>query len=155
MLIARQAARIIEKSKKSILLLGPHQTGKSTRISALSPDLSINLARESTFLQFASDPTLLDAQIRALKSRTVFIDEVQRLSSLLNTVLALIDESRGTLRFFLTGSSARKFRRGRANFLPGRVLSLELGPLTHLELGEAFDLSTCPSWNSTGSYHRR
>jgi predicted AAA+ superfamily ATPase len=142
MLISRQIAKIIEESKKSILLLGPRQTGKSTLISALSPDLSINLARESTFLEFASDPTLLDAQINALKPPTVFIDEVQRLPSLLNTVQAIIDESRGTPRFFLTGSSARKLRRGRANLLPGRVLALELGPLLHVELGEAFDLST-------------
>jgi predicted AAA+ superfamily ATPase len=141
MLISRQVAKIIEESKESILLLGPRQTGKSILISALSPDLSINLARESTFLEFASDPTLLDAQINALKPRTVFIYEVQRLPSLLNTVQAIIDESRGTLRFFLTGSSARKLRRGRANLLPGRVLALELGPLLHVELGEAFDLS--------------
>jgi predicted AAA+ superfamily ATPase len=132
---------MIEESKRRILLLGPRQTGKSTLISALGPDLSINLARESTFLEFASDPTLLDAQINALKPRTVSIDEVQRLPSLLNTVQSLIDESRGALRFFLTGSSARKLRRGRANLLPGGVLALEPGPLLHVELGEAFDIS--------------
>jgi predicted AAA+ superfamily ATPase len=140
MLIARQVAKIIKESKKSILLLGPRQAGKSTLISSLSPDLSINLARESSFLEFASDPTLLDARIRASKPRGVFIDEVQRLPSLLNTVQALIDESRGTIRFFLTGSSARKLRRGRSNLLPGRVIALELGPLLQVELGSAFNL---------------
>ncbi len=87
MLIARQVAKIMKESKKSILLLGPRQAGKSTLISSLSPDLSINLARESTFLEFASDPTLLDARIRASKPKGVFIDEVQRLPSLLNIVV--------------------------------------------------------------------
>jgi predicted AAA+ superfamily ATPase len=130
------------ETSKSILLLGPRQTGKSTLIAGLNPDLSINLARESTFLEFASDPTLLDAQIKALRPRSIFIDEVQRLPSLLNTVQALLDESSGALRFYLTGSSARKLRRGRANLLPGRVIALELGPLLESELGNTFDLST-------------
>jgi predicted AAA+ superfamily ATPase len=142
MLITRQVASIIAESKKSILLIGPRQTGKSTLISSLSPDLSVNFARESTFLEFASDPTLLDSQIRALKPKTIFIDEVQRLPSVLNTVQALIDETRGDLRFYLTGSSARKLRRGRANLLPGRIITLELGPLLESELGDDYDLST-------------
>lgn len=142
MLIARQISAIITESKKSILLLGPRQTGKSTLIASLKPDLSINLARESTFLEFAADPTLLDTQIKALKPKSIFIDEVQRLPSLLNTTQALLDESRGALRFYLTGSSARKLRRGRANLLPGRVITLELGPLLESELGDTFDLST-------------
>jgi predicted AAA+ superfamily ATPase len=142
MMVSRQASKIIGETNKSILLLGPRQTGKSTLIAGLNPDLSINLARESTFLEFASDPTLLDSQIKALRPRSVFIDEVQRLPSLLNTVQALLDESSGTLRFYLTGSSARKLRRGRANLLPGRVIALELGPLLESELGNTFDLST-------------
>jgi len=142
MLIARQASAIITESKKSILLLGPRQTGKSTLIASLNPDLSINLARESTFLEFAADPTLLDTQIKALRPKSIFIDEVQRLPSLLNTTQALLDETRGTLRFYLTGSSARKLRRGRANLLPGRIITMELGPLLESELGNAFDLST-------------
>jgi predicted AAA+ superfamily ATPase len=142
MLIPRQISATIRESKKSILLLGPRQTGKSTLIASLNPELSINLARESTFLEFAADPTLLDTQIKALKPKSIFIDEVQRLPSLLNTTQALLDESRGALRFYLTGSSARKLRRGRANLLPGRVITLELGPLLESELGDTFDLST-------------
>ncbi len=51
-------------------------------------------------------------------------------------------KNRGAIRFYLTGSSARKLRRGRANLLPGRVITLELSPLLETELGDAFDLST-------------
>ena len=42
-------------------------------------------------------------------------------------------------RFLLTGSSARKLRRGRANLLPGRLHTYRLGPLTASELGDDFD----------------
>lgn len=139
-MIHRQLTDIIEKSKKSLLLLGPRQTGKSTLIKSLKPDLAINLAHESTFLEFASDPLSLESRINATNPKTIFIDEVQRLPSLLNTIQVLIDDGLGKRRFFLTGSSARKLRRGKANLLPGRVLSLELGPLLASELGEKFDL---------------
>lgn len=46
-----------------------------------------------------------------------------------------------SMHFYLTGSSARKLKRGQANLLPGRILSYELGPLTTEELGDNFSLS--------------
>jgi predicted AAA+ superfamily ATPase len=141
MMYIRKIADIIGKSKKSLLLLGPRQTGKSTLFKSMQPDLQINLAREATFLDFASDPLALEQQIKQQKPKTIFIDEVQRLPSILNTVQPLIDDSNGKLRFFLTGSSARKLRRGKANLLPGRVLTLELGPLLECELDDEFDLN--------------
>ncbi|MBN1959833.1 MAG: hypothetical protein JW841_02700 [Deltaproteobacteria bacterium] len=49
----------LSRSKKSILLLGPRQTGKSTLIQALKPDLTINLADEETFIDFLRNPGLL------------------------------------------------------------------------------------------------
>ena len=138
----RKIADIIKKSTKSLLLLGPRQTGKSTLINSLEPDLAINLAHEATFLEFASDPLALESRLAIGKPRTIFIDEVQRLPSVLNTIQVLIDEGKKRLRFFLTGSSARKLKRGKANLLPGRVISLELGPFLSCELGDEFDLKS-------------
>jgi predicted AAA+ superfamily ATPase len=66
------------------------------------------------------------------------IDEVQRLPELLNEVHRLIEE-RGT-RFLLTGSSARKLRRGGVNLLGGRARTRYLHPLSWHELGARFDL---------------
>jgi predicted AAA+ superfamily ATPase len=43
-------------------------------------------------------------------------------------------------KFYLTGSSARKLKRGKANLLPGRIFTYELGPLSYSELGEKFNL---------------
>ena len=113
-------------------MLGPRQTGKSTLIRSLKPNLEINLAHERTFLDFTSDPEELERRIAATEPTTIFIDEVQRLPSILNTVQVLLDSSR-KYRFFLTGSSARKLRRGRANLLPGRIHSFQLGPLVSAE----------------------
>ena len=135
--LRRQIIEIISRYKKSILLLGPRQTGKSTLIGQLKPDLVINLADEETYLSFLRDPGLLRRRITDQK--TIFIDEIQKIPSLLNTVQALIDGDQ-SLRFYLTGSSARKLRRGHANLLPGRVLMFHLGPLCATELGGHFDI---------------
>jgi predicted AAA+ superfamily ATPase len=68
----------------------------------------------------------------------VVIDEIQRLPDLLHEVHRLI-ESRG-LRFLLTGSSARKVRRGGVNLLGGRARTKYLHPFSWCELGKHFDL---------------
>lgn len=130
----------IRATKKSVLLLGARQVGKSTLMRSLSPDRIINLADEELMLAYAKDPGRLGREVRALKSSSViFVDEVQRVPSLLNTVQALIDEGKGH-KFLLTGSSARKLKRGGANLLPGRILFEHLDPLSYWELGAEFDL---------------
>lgn len=140
-MIKRLIAPSLQSSKKSILLLGPRQTGKSTLIKQLRPDIEINLADQAVFTRFLSDPSLLRRIVGV--SKTIMIDEIQRIPSLLNTIQALIDENKNR-RFYLTGSSARKLRRGEANLLPGRIHSYSLGPLTPIELGESFDeLKAC------------
>ncbi len=128
----------IAQAKKSILLLGPRQTGKSTLIRQLAPDLEINLADEETYLEFLRQPALLKHVIG--KKKTVFIDEIQRIPSLLNTIQSILDRDSAP-KFYLTGSSARKLKRGKANLLPGRIFTYELGPLAYSELEEQFDLS--------------
>lgn len=126
--------------KKSVLLLGARQVGKSTLTRALGPDVVIDLADEASYLAYAKDPARLRRELRALqKPSLVVVDEVQRIPSLLNTIQAIMDE-RGRHRFILTGSSARKLKRGEANLLPGRIVLEYLDPLSIWELGDAFDL---------------
>jgi len=138
-MITRLLRAPILKQKKSVLLLGPRQTGKSTLIRSLNPQLEINLAHEPTFLEFARNPHELDARLARDDFKTIFIDEVQRLPSLLNTIQSIVDQH-NHIKFYLTGSSARKLKRGRANLLPGRLVSYQLGPLTSEELNGDFDL---------------
>lgn len=136
-MLTRRLAVTLASDERSVLLLGPRQVGKSTLLASLHPDLTFNLARESTFLDFASNPRALEERLAARQETklTVFLDEIQRLPSLLNTVQATVDEQPGRYRFLLSGSSARKLKRGNANLLPGRVNSYSLGGLVAGELG--------------------
>ena len=125
--------------KKSYFLLGPRQTGKTFLIKhALSNAHVYDLLDHSVYLALSQDPGRMAQELSA-KDRVVVIDEIQRLPELLTEVPRLI-ESRG-LRFLLTGSSARKLRRGGINLLGGRARTKYLHPLTHAELGERFDLA--------------
>jgi len=140
-MVQRLLAQSIKETSKSVLLLGPRQTGKSTLLSSLRPDLTINLARENEFLRYSSDIDLFSNQIEGSNAKLIFVDEIQRIPGLLNTVQAIIDESKGrqSIRFLLSGSSARKLRRGQANLLPGRVLSYQMGGLCLRELNYSVD----------------
>jgi uncharacterized protein len=121
--------------KKSILLLGPRQTGKTTLVKNLNADLYINLARPATRQIYEKDPGRLTREVEAMPSELplVIIDEVQKVMPLLDAVQDLIDSQ--VAQFILTGSSARKLRRKEdANLLPGRVVILRMDPLLISEM---------------------
>jgi predicted AAA+ superfamily ATPase len=144
MMIERQ---IELPARQSFFLLGARQTGKSTLIDARYPHgvWKVDLLLSELFLQYAQDPSRFrkeaEAQLRAGRVRTIFIDEIQRVPALLNEVQVLMQASR--CQFILTGSSARKLKRGGANLLAGRAVERRLFPLTCRELagqGELNDL---------------
>lgn len=125
-------------SKKSHFLLGPRQTGKTFLIRQTLPGARVyDLLDTSTYLALSQNPGLIAEELRP-RDRVVVIDEIQRLPELLNEVHRII-ESRG-VRFLLTGSSARKLRRGGVNLLGGRARTKYLHPLTYGELGDLFEL---------------
>lgn len=132
----------LRSHSRSVLLLGPRQAGKSTLLKRLAPDLSIDLASLSTFREYATEPERFERELKAAPSsiRTVMIDEVQRIPALLDAVQFMIDKHPRRYRFLLSGSSARKLRRGKANLLPGRVVLEHLHPLLAKELGGHFNL---------------
>jgi len=124
--------------QKSVLLLGPRQTGKTTLVEKLKPDLLLNFLRPEVRQRYERAPHLLGAEVEALAPGTrgnrpvVVLDEVQRVPELVNVVQDLVD--RRLAQFVLTGSSARKLRRGGGvNLLPGRLLPLRLDPLSLAE----------------------
>ncbi|NLE40562.1 MAG: ATP-binding protein [Lentisphaerae bacterium] len=124
--------------QKSHFLFGPRQSGKSFLISHSLPDVRVyNLLDAEVFLALSRRPSQLGEEVRATEKRVV-IDEIQRLPGLLNEVHRLI-EARG-IRFLLTGSSARKLRRGGVNLLGGRARVKYLHPFVWPELGSRFDL---------------
>lgn len=127
--------------RRSVLLLGPRQVGKSTLLRGLAPELVIDLADPATFRRFAAHPEYLISELDARPgARSVLIDEVQRVPALLDAVQVELDRRPRRARFLLSGSSARKLRRGQANLLPGRIHVHYLSPLLAAELGEDFVL---------------
>ncbi len=124
--------------KKSYFLLGPRQTGKTTWARHALPDARVyDLLDSTVYLALSHRPVRLAEEIGP-EDPIVVLDEIQRLPELLNEVHRLI-EGRG-IRFLLTGSSARKLRRGGVNLLGGRARTLHWHPLTSHELGGRFDL---------------
>ena len=97
-------------------------------------------------MKYKTDPDRLIAEVEyAVRKRRriyLFIDEIQRCPELLNGVHHLIERFKEGVSFIMTGSSARKLKRSSVNMLAGRAWQYFLFPLTHLELGERFDLDT-------------
>lgn len=122
---------------RSAFLWGPRQVGKTTWLRhryGASDARFIDLLQTDVFADYAARPALLRERH---EGRLTIIDEIQKLPALLDEVHWLIENRRAS--FILTGSSARKLRRGHANLLAGRARRYELGPLSLREV-EGFDL---------------
>lgn len=126
---------------KSILLLGPRQTGKTTLIQQqIQPDINYSFVQASVRQRYEQNPVLLEQeleqQVKAYpKAPIIFIDEVQKVPRVMDIAQHLIDNK--LAKFILTGSSARKLKTGHdINLLPGRVVSLTMTPLLYQELPE-------------------
>jgi uncharacterized protein len=121
-------------NERSLFLLGPRQTGKTTLLQGLFPSAkTYDLLQADQFQELSADPTLIRQRLTPT-DKMIIIDEVQRLPVLLDEVHSLIQRF-PNLRFVLTGSSARKLRRGGVNLLAGRARIRYLHPLVAPELG--------------------
>lgn len=124
-------------NKKSFFLFGARATGKSTLIQMQMADAPlIDLLETDTFGRYARKPSLL-REVATNFQDIVVIDEIQKVPALLDEVHWLIEKRK--MRFLLTGSSARKLKRGGANLLGGRAWTAEIFPLTSAEITD-FDL---------------
>jgi predicted AAA+ superfamily ATPase len=124
-------------NKKSFFLFGCRGTGKTSLIRAELPQLPrYDLLSATTFAALSRRPHLIGEE-NLDPTIPVVIDEIQKFPQLLDEVHRLIEE-RG-MRFLLTGSSARKLKRGGANLLAGRAWEARLFPLVSAELKD-FDL---------------
>lgn len=128
--------------KKSFFLFGPRATGKTYLIKhqLAQTCVILDLLKSELFLQLSQNPSELEYFIQGDqkgREKIIVIDEIQKIPALLDEVHRLI-ESRH-FRFLLTGSSARKLKRGQANLLVGRAWTAELFPLCWFEIPR-FDL---------------
>ncbi|MBF0359521.1 MAG: ATP-binding protein [Oligoflexia bacterium] len=121
--------------KKSFFLFGPRSTGKTTLMEQQFPNTKLyDLLENETFNRLAQRPSLIEEENPTENglSKIIIIDEIQKLPKLLDEVHRLIKKK--NLRFLLSGSSARKLKRGASNLLGGRAWEAHLFPLVYPEI---------------------
>jgi predicted AAA+ superfamily ATPase len=119
---------------RSAFLWGPRKTGKTTLLKEqFSEAFWIDLLDFDLYLTLSQRPTRLRQILEAQPERTIVVDEVQKVPQLMDEIHWLI-ENKG-YQFILSGSSARKFKRGKGNLLGGRAWRFLLFPLVTKELG--------------------
>ena len=130
------------QQEKSVLLLGPRQTGKTSLLEHFKFDIEIQLLSPRQRLRYEKDPDLLAHEVEASlqkrkKNPIVLIDEIQKVPALLDVIQYLSDHKKAS--FWLTGSSARKlkFHAKEVNLLPGRIRLFRLDPFSLLEFSKA------------------
>lgn len=137
----------LKSQNSSCFLMGPRMTGKTSLLSQLRADVCFDLLDPQLELIFRTRPQEFWEEISLLKSGAiVIVDEIQKIPKLLDYVQMGIDRKK--MQFFLSGSSARKLKRGGANLLGGRAIYLKLHPLTSHELGADFNIDTVLKFGS-------
>ena len=138
--------RLLPVPDRSFFLFGPRGTGKSTWLQQVLPEaLRLDLLDTSLYLELSRDPHRLEALGGSRgENEWVVLDEIQKVPALLDEVHRLMGSRRW--RFALCGSSARKLKRGGANLLAGRALTLSLEGFSAVELGKNFDLEFSLDW---------
>ena len=136
--LIQRIQKIDPAADRSAFLWGPRKTGKTTLLRQQFPEACwVDLLDYDLFLSLSQRPGTLRQMLEAQNSRTVVIDEVQKVPHLMDEIHWLI-ENKG-YQFILCGSSARKVRRGKSGLLGGRAWRFELYPLVTSEV-KPFDL---------------
>ena len=118
---------------KSAFLWGPRRVGKTYWVRQHYSEMPvIDLLKSDVYAEYVSRPALLRERFGGAGHPLVVIDEIQKVPALLDEVHWLIENKRQS--FLLTGSSARKLRRGHANLLAGRAWTRQMTPLSFLEV---------------------
>ncbi|MBN2317696.1 MAG: ATP-binding protein [Acidobacteria bacterium] len=144
--------RLIRTShSNSFFLFGARGTGKTFLLKQwFNPDnsLYIDLLDPDETETFSLSPQTLVDRIAALPEtcKWVVIDEVQKVPKLLDLVHQQIEST--SLLFALSGSSARKLKRGGADLLAGRAFVYNLFPLSIFEIGGSFNLQEALEWGT-------
>ena len=109
-----------------ISVTGPRQSGKSTMLKHLFPELPRYSMKDLHIRAFAEqDPVAFLNQHK----EGMFIDEVQKVPVLLDYIQGIVDDD-PSRRFVLTGSSNLELLQGLTESLPGRAGVYELLPMS-------------------------
>lgn len=149
--LVKRIQKIDPPADRSAFLWGPRKTGKTTLLRQQFPKACwIDLLDYDQFLSLGQRPTRLRQILEAQTSKTVVIDEVQKIPPLMDEIHWLIENR--TYQFILCGSSARKLRRRESGLLGGRAWRYELYPFVTNELAH-FDLDKALLYGSIPAHY--
>ena len=132
--ILHRELKILLDEYPVVTILGPRQSGKTTLARYYLADFHYRNLELPDVREFAdADPKgfLADA------GEPLIIDEIQRVPKLLGYIQSLVDESKHTGRFVITGSHQLQLREAIGQSLAGRTAILNLLPLSIEELSTA------------------
>ncbi len=133
-MITREIESLIKEYSRqfrSLLVVGPRQTGKSTLVKKVFPN------KPYVSLENIDERTLAENDPRAFLNRFpkgAILDEVQRTPLLFNYLQEIIDNSNEDGLFILTGSNNLLLQSSISQSLAGRIGIIDLLPLTVQEI---------------------
>lgn len=133
--IPRRLESVIKEAAQYFSVMsvtGPRQSGKSTMLKHLFPELPRYSMKDLHVRAFTEqDPVAFLNQHK----EGMFIDEVQKVPVLLDYIQGIVDDD-PSRRFVLTGSSNLELLQGLTESLPGRAGVYELLPMSMEETAE-------------------
>jgi predicted AAA+ superfamily ATPase len=150
-----QVDRLLGVPDVSFFLFGARGTGKSTWLRRALPTATyLDLLDASLQLELTAAPHRLEAIIGSPSpGQWIVLDEVQKIPALLSEVHRLMEDN--GWRFALCGSSARQLKRGGADLLAGRAVTVNMEPFSAAELGTQFDLEKALNWGLLPVVHAK
>ena len=131
-----------------ISVTGPRQSGKSTLLKHLFPDVPKYSLKDINVREFAEkDPVAFLRQ----HPKGMFIDEVQKVPQLLEYIQGIVDDYPDT-QYLLTGSSNFELLSHLSESLPGRAGVFELLPMTYAETESTMSQMTIDEFLYSGLY---
>ena len=146
--------RLIHLSKtfRSVAVVGPRQSGKTTLCRAVFPEKPYVSLENPDVLEFATtDPRGFLSQFN--NDNGAILDEVQKAPHLFSYLQQILDETKKKGLFILTGSNNFLLQENITQTLSGRIAYLQLLPLSLEELKTSSFLKNNYAWHIiTGGY---
>jgi hypothetical protein len=146
-MINRTAAVRLKKlasAFKSVAVVGPRQSGKTTLCKTLFPNKPYISLENPDNLEYAkTDPRGFLGQYK----NGAILDEIQRAPHLFSYLQQVLDETKKKGLFILTGSNNFLLQENISQSLAGRIAYLTLLPLSLQELNESKKLKADYSWH--------
>ena len=139
-------ARLIKLAKtfRSVAVVGPRQSGKTTLCRAVFPQKPYVSLENPDTLEFAtSDPRGFLSQFKS----GAILDEVQRAPQLFSYLQQVLDETKKKGLFILTGFNNFLLQQNITQTLSGRIAYIQLLPLSLQELKESKKIKTGYTWH--------